>query len=53
MYDLVWYEQMVAASIARRLTPSEDYWVDIYGETIEIEIDTCGLKVKIEITHPK
>jgi len=33
--------------------PSEHYWVDINGETIENESDAYGLKVEIEITHPE
>ena len=52
MYDLV-YDQMVAAGVARRLSPAEHYWVDKNGETIESESDACGLKVEIEITHPE
>jgi len=50
MYDLV-YNQMVAAGVARRLSPAEHYWGIKWGK-IENESEACGLKVEIEITHP-
>ena len=51
MYNLV-YEQMVNAGITRRLSESEEYWIDDNGEKVSSEDDAVGMKVKIEITHP-
>ena len=52
MYDLV-YDQMVTAGVACQLSPSEFYYVNGEGETVDKQIASVGLKVKIEITHPE
>ena len=52
MYNLV-YEQMINAGIARRLSESEEYWIDENGEKVSSEDNAVGMKVKIEITHPE
>ena len=51
MYDLV-YEQMISAGLARRLAPSEQYWIDKNGDKVHNEENAVGLKVEVEITHP-
>ena len=52
MYDLV-YDQMVKAGVARNLLPSEFYYVNEKGEKVGKKIESVGLQVKIEVTHPE
>ena len=52
MYDLV-YDQMVKAGVARTLFPSEFYYVNEKGEKVGKKIESVGLQVKIEVTHPE
>ena len=52
MYHLV-YTQMVNAGVARWLPDSEQYYVNDEGEKVESALDSVGLKVEVEITHPE
>ena len=44
---------MVNAGVARWLPQSEQYYVSNEGEKVESALDSVGLKVEVEISHPE